>query len=199
MTKEFVEKMQINRGLQFPMHDGNFSGFTSNINNRNPNNNETNMMNGRGFGGFDNDIRPSNDVRLANNYVPHFQSKNENLTSQVSNANLISSSNKYNNNVNDKRINTPAIKLPKISEIVNSVIDNKKKSIFKTANLTDHDKKFVSLVNLEDDDLLQSQNIKTVINEVNSKENDEEHEEIILNEIDTSNGFEAKFIDSVLD
>ena len=58
MTKEFVEKMQINRGLQFPIHDGNFSGFTSNINNGYPSNNETNMMNGRGFGGIDNNIRP---------------------------------------------------------------------------------------------------------------------------------------------
>ena len=76
-----------------------------------------------------------------------FESTNENLTSQVSNANLIRSSTKYNNNVNDKRINTPAIKLPKISEIVNSAIDNKKKIIFKRANLTDHDKNLISLVN----------------------------------------------------
>ena len=56
MTKEFVEKMQINRGLQFPIHDGNFSGFTSNINNGYPSSNETNMMNDRGFGGLDNNI-----------------------------------------------------------------------------------------------------------------------------------------------
>ena len=51
-----------------------------------------------------------------------FESTNENLTSQVSNANLISSLNKYNNNANDKRVNTHAIKLPQISEIVISAI-----------------------------------------------------------------------------
>ena len=68
-------------------------------------------------------------------------------------------------------------------------------TIKKRANLTDHDKNLISLVNLEDDDLLQSQSIKTVINEANSIED----EEIILNEIDTSNGFEAKFFDSALD
>ena len=82
--------MQIYRDLQFPVHDGNFSGFTSNINNGYPSNNETNMMNG---GGLDSNIRSSNDVRVASNYVPPFESKNENLTTQVSNANLISSSN----------------------------------------------------------------------------------------------------------
>ena len=72
VTKEFVEKMQINRGLQFPIHDGNFSGFTSNINNGYPSSNETNMMNDRGFGGLDNNIWPSNDVMMlvASNYVP---------------------------------------------------------------------------------------------------------------------------------
>ena len=68
------------------------------------------------------------------------------MTSQVTNANLISSPNKYNNNVNDKRVNIPTIKLPQISEIVNSAIDNKKKSIFKTVNLTDHDKNLISLL-----------------------------------------------------
>ena len=38
-----------------------------------------------------------------------------------------------------------------------------------------------------------------MITETNSIEDNGEHEKIILNEIGTNNGFEAKFIDNVLD
>ena len=49
--------------------------------------------------------------------------------------------------------------------------------------------------NLEEDDGLQSQNVRTIINEENSLPEDEDY---ILTAFDTNNGFEVKFIDYIL-
>ena len=108
MTKEFVEKMQIKIGLQFPETDENISGLTLNSNNVYPSNN-TNIINSRGFDGLDHNIRPFNDVRVTSTNAPHLESKYENLAGSVLNANPIISSNKL--NTDDKRVDTPAIKL----------------------------------------------------------------------------------------
>ena len=81
MSKEFVDKLQINRGLQFPETNENLNGFMPNLNNENSRNNEANLVNSRGFRGLDNNIRPFNDVSSHNFHST--QSTNENLIHQV--------------------------------------------------------------------------------------------------------------------
>ena len=81
---------------------------------------------------------------------------------------------------------------------ISFIIENKRKPIYKTDKVKDRVKNVIYLPNLEKDDGLQSQNIRTIINEENSLNEDEEDEDYILTAFDTNNGFEVKFIDYVL-